>query len=102
PTAAPAALSPALRRGSRAPPRARAGPCGPPPTPRAFRPGASPSRSLLPAFTSLDRRERRNSSHLDRDTLDVVELVEREPYLERLEACLEQAHGGSGRLVLVG
>jgi predicted ATPase len=31
-----------------------------------------------------------------------VELVEREPYLDRLEACLEQARGGSGRLVLLG
>jgi DNA-binding CsgD family transcriptional regulator/tetratricopeptide (TPR) repeat protein len=31
-----------------------------------------------------------------------VELVEREPYLVQLEACLEQARAGSGRLVLLG
>src|SRR5205085_3591482 len=31
-----------------------------------------------------------------------MELVEREPYLERLEACLQQARAGSGRLVLLG
>jgi DNA-binding CsgD family transcriptional regulator/tetratricopeptide (TPR) repeat protein len=31
-----------------------------------------------------------------------VELVEREPYLDQLEACLEQARAGSGRLVFLG
>lgn len=31
-----------------------------------------------------------------------MELVERGPYLERLDACLEQARAGSGRLVLLG
>jgi predicted ATP-dependent serine protease len=59
-------------------------------------------RVLLPGSWICRQPGARKLIARDRDTLADVELVEREPYLDRLEECLEQARGGSGRLVLLG